>query len=311
MEQQIQEILNQQTTKTHKIQQLIQLGLTRKRIAELVTRGNYGFVQNVYAKMRAQGLLNHLSTLITVAAFTRRFGVEFEAYNVEEEVLCQAMNRAGINCRHEGYNHNDHTTHWKIVYDGSLSGNNTFELVSPILQGEAGIRELEKVCRVLNECNAKVNKTCGTHVHMDAQGMEMQTWKNIYKNYARLENVIDSFMPRSRRNNTYCQSLKRISDLEMKIDQARNLGDIETIFGSRYYKINPKSYARHNTCEFRQHSGTVEFIKISTWVRFLNNLIDFSKNNLVTNATLDGLRAFNDEAIVNYFKERTHKFERR
>lgn len=311
MEQQIQEILNQQTTKTHKIQQLIQLGLTRKCIAELVTRGNYGFVQNVYAKMRAQGLLNHLSTLITIAAFTRKFGVEFEAYNVTENELNAALNRAGINCRIAGYSHTDSESQWKIVSDGSLSGNNTFELVSPILKGEAGISELEKVCRVLNECGAKVNKTCGTHVHMDARGMEMQTWKNIYKNYARLEDVIDSFMPQSRRENTYCHSLRRISNLERRIDQSRTLGEIEAIFGSRYYKINPKSYARHNTCEFRQYNGTVEFIKISTWVRFLNNLIEFSKNHLVTDATLDGLKVFNDESIVNYYKERTHKFEGR
>lgn len=311
MEQQIQEILNQQTTKTHKIQQLIQLGLTRKQIAELVTRGNYGFVQNVYAKMRAQGLLNHLSTLITIAAFTRKFGVEFEAYNVRESDLNAAMNRAGISCRIAGYSHADSESQWKIVSDGSLSGNNTFELVSPILQGEAGIRELEKVCRILNECGAKVNKTCGTHVHMDARGMEMQTWKNIYKNYARLENVIDSFMPRSRRENDYCKSLNRINNLENRIDQCRTLSDIEHIFCSRYYKINPQSYSRHNTCEFRQHSGTVEFEKISTWVRFLNNLIEYSKNNLVTDATLDGLKTFNDESIVNYYKERTHKFERR
>lgn len=44
METQIQNILSQDTTKTSKIQQLILLGLTRKRIAELVTNGNYGFV---------------------------------------------------------------------------------------------------------------------------------------------------------------------------------------------------------------------------------------------------------------------------
>lgn len=315
MEQQIQNILNQQTTKTHKIQQLIELGLTRKRISELVTRGNYGFVQNVYAKMKAQGLLDHLSTLITVAAvFTRRFGVEFEACNVREETLNRALNGAGITCRMAGYSHADSESQWKIVSDGSLSGTHTFELVSPILRGETGIQELEKVCRVLNECGAKVNKTCGTHVHMDAAGMEMQTWKNIYKNYTRLEPVIDAFMPESRRNNYYCKGFRNIANFESQIDGCRTLGDIEQIFTDthtrRYHKVNPVSYARHNTCEFRQHSGTVEFEKISTWVRFLNNLIDFSKSNLVTDATLNGLKTFNDEAIVNYYKERTHKLNR-
>ena len=56
MEERIQEILNQEGTKTRKIQQLILLGLTRTQIAQLVTNGNYGFVQNVYAKMRVQGI---------------------------------------------------------------------------------------------------------------------------------------------------------------------------------------------------------------------------------------------------------------
>lgn len=313
MEQQIQNILAQNTTKTNKIKQLINLGLTRKQIAQLVTNGNYGFVQNVYAKMKAQGLLNNLGTIIAVAAtFTRRFGVEFEAYNVPMETLNSALNRTGVNCRIEGYNHRDSEISWKIVTDGSLNGNNTFELVSPILQGEAGIQELEKVCRVLNECRAKVNQSCGTHVHMDAQGMPLQTWKNIYKNYIRLENVIDAFMPESRRNNCYCHTFRNYTNLEGKIEAARSLDGIASIFSNnRYYKINPVSYSRHNTCEFRQHSGTVEFEKISTWVRFLNNLIDYSANNLITDASLDGLKNFNNDTIVNYYKTRTTKFARR
>ncbi|MFN3381816.1 MAG: hypothetical protein ACK41O_20335, partial [Runella zeae] len=53
-----QDILNQNWTKTRKIQELILIGLTRTQIAQLVTNGNYGFVQNVYAKMKAEGKLN-------------------------------------------------------------------------------------------------------------------------------------------------------------------------------------------------------------------------------------------------------------
>lgn len=313
MEQQIQAILAQLTTKTSKIKQLIGLGLTRTRIAELVTNGNYGFVQNVYAKMKAQGLLNNLSAVIAIATtFTRKFGVEFEACNVRMEVLNQAMNAAGIRCQVENYNHRDSEISWKIVSDGSLHGSNTFELVSPILSGEAGLQEVEKVCRVLNECGAKVNKTCGTHVHMDARNQPLRTWKNIYKNYIRLENVIDGFMPASRQNNTFCQTFKNITNLETRIDGARSLDEIARIFNNnRYYKINPVSYSRHNTCEFRQHSGTVEYLKISNWIKFLNNLIDFSANNVITDNTLEGLRAFNNDGIVNYFQTRTNKFNRR
>lgn len=54
-----QEILNQETTKTAKIQQLLALGLSRTEVTEMIAehyqdRANYGFVQNVFAKMRAE-----------------------------------------------------------------------------------------------------------------------------------------------------------------------------------------------------------------------------------------------------------------
>lgn len=312
MEARIQEILAQETTKTSKIQQLILLGLTRTQIASLVTNGNYGFVQNVFAKMRTQGLLNITDVQAEERGFTRRFGVEFEAYNVESTVLCNALNRAGINCSVEGYNHTTRG-HWKIVSDSSLQGSNTFELVSPVLQGERGISEMETVCRVLNECGAKVNKSCGTHVHIDAQNMNLPTWKRVYINYARLENVIDDFMPNSRKknNNFYTKGFSNITDFEQKIKNASSLQAIENFLGSRYYKINPKSYARHNTIEFRQHSGTVEFEKISNWVRFLGNLINFSETKTVTDSTLQGLAAFNNQEIMNYLTQRTNKLKTR
>jgi len=44
----IQNILEQTGTKTSKIKMLLQLGMTRKQVAEAMGVG-YGFVQNVYA----------------------------------------------------------------------------------------------------------------------------------------------------------------------------------------------------------------------------------------------------------------------
>jgi hypothetical protein len=300
----IEGILARETTKTGKIQQLILLGLTRTQIAELVTNGNYGFVQNVYAKMKREG---RLSVRIQ-NAFNRRFGVEFEAHGVEERTLCSALNAAGVHCEIECYNHTTRG-HWKIVYDSSIRGDHPFELVSPILCGENGLNELQTVCRVLNECGAKVNKSCGTHVHMDAASFDLETWKRIYINYYRLEDTIDAFMPASRRENTYCMGLRNLSNFEDRISECDNLEKIARVFsGSRYYKINPVSYARHKTCEFRQHGGTVEYENISAWIRFLNNLIDFSKECVIADATLEGLSKFNSDEIVNYYKTRTNKF---
>ena len=63
----------------------------------------------------------------------------------------------------EAYNHHLRSC-WKLVTDSSLNGNDTFELVSPILVGEDGLEELEKVCWVLDACNVKINGSCGMHV---------------------------------------------------------------------------------------------------------------------------------------------------
>jgi Putative amidoligase enzyme. len=311
MQTQIQQILEQSGTKTSKIRQLINLGISRTEIARLLTNGNYGFVQNVYKKMQAEGQLNQIteqiaSPSITPRIFDKEFGVEFEGYNVNMETLKNKLRAAGINCQTESYNHNT-SPHWKIVTDGSLTGNQTFELVSPILRGEAGIAEMVKVCSVLNKAGAKVNKSCGTHVHINARNFTLEQWKRIYINYARLEKTIDGFMPDSRRkdNNTYCKGFSAVRNFETKITGANSLNEIERIFNSRYFKINPKSYSRHNTCEFRQHAGTTDFIKISSWVRFLSNLVDFSEENLIGNRTIGGLKNFNTAELTNYFEYRT------
>ena len=54
MNEQIRTILAEDGTKTSKIRKLLLLGLTHREIANLVTRGNRGFVWNVYKRMRTR-----------------------------------------------------------------------------------------------------------------------------------------------------------------------------------------------------------------------------------------------------------------
>ena len=311
MNEQIQNILNENGTKTSKIQKLLALGLTRRQVADLVANGNYGFVQNVYKRMM-QSLTNTAAqTAATIApvidyTFNRNFGIEIEAYNCTRERLARELTAAGINVQVEGYNHTDHTDHWKLVTDSSLSGNNTFELVSPILHGEQGLEELEKVCWVLDLCNAKVNGTCGLHVHMDAAEFDLSTWKNLILTYKRLEGVIDNFMPRSRRNNHYCKTLTTIS--EVKINRASNISDLRAAFShNRYHKVNLEAYTRHRTVEFRQHGGSTNFTKMSAWIHFLAKMITFAKQGKVQAGTTLQNIPFLTESEKLYLKIRTKK----
>lgn len=283
MNEQVTNILNQNITKTAKIQQLLLLGLTRRQVADLVTNGNYGFVQNVYKKMLEAGTFNHQPAAAILSeidyTFNRRFGIEIEAYNCDKHHLACELREAGINVVVEGYNH-DTRDHWKLVTDASLSGNNTFELVSPILQGETGLQELQKVCWVLEYCNVKVNNSCGLHIHMDAADFTIETWRNLAITYRRLEPVIDGFMPSNRRNNIYCKTLSNIS--ESRIREAQNITQLRSVFGNaRYHKLNLEAYARHRTVEFRQHGGTTNFTKMENWIRFAANMITFAQQGMV------------------------------
>ena len=154
----------------------------RQEVARLVTRGNYGFVQNVYKKMLENGTFRIAPAITLNYTFNHKFGIEIEAYNCPMEKLARELREAGVEVTVERYNHNTRS-YWKLVTDSSIRGNNTFELVSPILTGEAGLTELERVCWVLDLCNVKVNESCGLHVHMDASGFELDTWKNLALTY--------------------------------------------------------------------------------------------------------------------------------
>ena len=298
-----QQILSLEITKTEKIKRLLELGLTRRQVADL-TGGNYGFVQNVFAKYFPEQVQSKTYSFIP---FNRKFGVEIEAHGVSRARIALKLTEAGINVEVQGYNHNTANC-WKLVTDGSVHGTEAWELVSPILQGLEGLNELEQVCTVLEQNRVKINKSCGLHIHFDAQGMRTEQVKNLLVNYANFEEIIDSFLPQSRRanNNTYCRSVK---GFEERMASLTTISQMANLMSSRYYKINLQSYSRHQTVEFRQHSGTVEFEKISNWIKFLHNLVEYSakKKTTLAEATFENLSKINQQDIINYIVRRQNQ----
>lgn len=234
------------------------------------------------------------------------FGVEIEAYNVNVDCLLSLLISRGVQIRREGYNHIDNETYYKIVSDASIRGEMPAEIVSPILKGESGLESLKKICDALEAIDAKVNKSCGLHIHLDAKNFTINQWRNLIINYARLEHIIDSFMAQSRRgnNNCFCRSLSLMPRLEATILHCNSVEEIARYFSTRYMKINVEAYSRHKTVEFRQHQGTTDFKKISMWLSFLQKLVAYSKENSVENcASIDDIPFLNANEKA-YFKSR-------
>ena len=207
------------------------------------------------------------------------FGVEIECNVRRSDILTYAT--PDFNFAYEGYNHTDNRSYFKFVTDGSVRGESPIECVSPILDdNHDGFKALETCCRVLNESHAVVNRTCGLHVHVGVTDYSGEEIVNIYKNYQKLERLIDSFMAPSRRANEayYAQSI-----LGYDYNNCHTADNLVAMMGGRYFKVNPMAYGRHRTVEFRHHQGSVEYQKISMWVKFCCKLVEWSKKHILEN----------------------------
>jgi argonaute-like protein implicated in RNA metabolism and viral defense len=118
-------------------------------------------------------------------------------------------------------------------------------------------------------------------------------------------------MPQSRRgsNNFFCKSM-RVNGTTSRIDHCRDLEDIERLVThrDRYYKLNTRSYWKHKTVEYRQHSGSIDFEKISNWLLFTARLTEYSLQGFeLANDSLEETEKFLDENILNYIRRRTQQ----
>lgn len=235
-------------------------------------------------------------------SFKFTFGVEIECL-VAASVMRECATRNNMPFQYERYNHTDNRHYYKFVSDSSIRGENPIECVSPVLTGKEGMKSLENCCKALNEANAQVNVSTGLHVHIGAQKLSDKAYVNVFKNYQKLEKVIDTFMARSRRENNsqWCKSLQG-----MDFSFCTNKNDVcDAMNGNRYYKVNACSYSCHKTIEFRQHQGSTDFEKISNWVSFCAKLVRWSRSNVFENevGTIDEI-PFLTAKEKSFFKSR-------
>lgn len=236
------------------------------------------------------------------------FGVELEVYNCPIDEFLQLCHSRGIDIYNAGYSHEDQKTAFKIVSDASLVGIDSCEIVTPILSGRDGLNKLKAICGALSEIGAMVNRSCGCHVHIGAKDFTMKQWQNTLLNYGRIEFLIDSFMPKSRRNNQYCKSIN-FGGFEAMVRGARSVQDLQEGFGQdRYHKVNVMAYNRHKTIEFRQMSGTTDYQKLSMWLSFVKKLVKWSKSNVIENCMTIHDIPFLNNAEKTYFFNRHSQF---
>ena len=222
---------------------------------------------------------------------SRTFGIEIEFGGVARDTVMSAMRAAGIRAEQQGWMRHEDRDYsnyiWQMTTDGSVRVNGFGnELVSPPMSIEGGgLEEITRVCAILEQCGAEVNKTCGLHVHHDAHEFDIKSFKNLFALYTRYEEAIDELMPKSRRGDDshYAQSMikTRLETTLERLADCKNVEQIAGMYPSRYQKLNIHSFMHHGTVEFRQHNGTTNADKIINWV-----LITQAMVNRATGATV-------------------------
>ena len=158
------------------------------------------------------------------------FGVEIEMTGVTRQQAAEAL--AGVwngQCQHTGGSYDAWTVidpqgkEWKLMSDGSIRAERWIrekeydrindskycvEMVTPKLE-YAEVPKLQVATRALRAIHAKVNDSCGLHVHVDASRHDTQSLKNLMSiMYSKEDLLFDALKVPEGRVQRWCRPVR-------------------------------------------------------------------------------------------------------
>ena len=149
----------------------------------------------------------------------------------------------------------------------------------------------------LNAVGAKVNHTCGLHVHVDVSDFGWRDFQRLLALWARYEPFFFELTPPSRRGewgSSYCHPVRAntwqavargtLSSTWTSVQQALTAND-ETRFHAAIGMLgrgalNVSGFIRTGRIEFRLQGGSINYAKIRNWVVVLLALVNRAKTPL-------------------------------
>lgn len=163
---------------------------------------------------------------------------------------------------------------WTIMYDSSVNtqGGEECEFVTPKCTYD-DIPTVQECIRALRRAGAKVDSSCGMHIHIDGANHTAKSLKNLAFTFRAKQDLIFKAVAPNRTNNRFCRPLT--DDLVDNIKKSKNL-DGEKMkdvwygtyrdYGrdtnahyhdSRYHALNLHSLWYRGTVEFRLFNSTL------------------------------------------------------
>ncbi len=200
---------------------------------------------------------------------------------------------------------------WKSKTDASLRANPGYravEFVSPILSGETGLASLKNMTDLLRQVGARVNRSCGLHVHVGCPA-EVPLVKNLTINVGRFETALFAASgTRARMQASWCKSIKGASWESAPYRRLANAADNATAASElrncsdRYHVLNLTHISRNlgsttKTVEFRVFAGTTNYTKISAYVMLCLGIVQKSAKRNAKPEQFDGPITTNPSAM--------------
>jgi hypothetical protein len=167
---------------------------------------------------------------------------------------------------------------WKAERDSSIqagAGYMVAEIVSPVLKGADGLRQLKAVCDWLSGAGAKVNKSTGFHVHVGFDRTNPQALHRLVSLVANFEKALfASTGTHSREQGRFCQPIQSDQDYQGAFRFTRVA--LPQRIHDRYHVLNLTnlvSYAKP-TVEFRVFAGTTNAVKAIGYVRLCLGIVE-------------------------------------
>lgn len=226
------------------------------------------------------------------------FGVEVEMTGITREQAAEALAEFfGTIPRHRGGVYGTWTVkdpegkEWKLVSDASIDGERwtgteyvvddikdyRVEMVTPKLT-YAELPKLQECLRRVRKAHAKVNGSCGIHVHVDASNHNRQSLKNLIGiMYSKEDILFKALQVSEERAAQWCRKVREPMLRQARTlssDETPDLTQLENIWyegfeddgrdrhdhynKSRYYALNLHSTFYRGTVEFRCFNSTLD-----------------------------------------------------
>ena len=159
------------------------------------------------------------------------------------------------------------------------------EFVTPPLKYE-DLELLQSIIRKLRENGAKLDKSCGIHIHVDGANHNPQSLRRLVNFMTSRQDLIYEALEIGNRADHWCHKLNSALLIEMKKDKNLSKEKAEQIWyssandgycggishehynGTRYHGVNLHSYFSKGTVEFRLFNSTLHAGKIKAYVQF-------------------------------------------